>query len=60
MNLLYSIHRKACKLLLAAAVLLPVTSCDTVWDDDDSTGAKRCPTLIIPCCCLWMQAITTW
>ena len=34
-TLLYSIHRKACKLLLAAAVLLSVTSCDTVWDDDD-------------------------
>lgn len=38
-TLLYSIHRKACKLLLAAAVFLPVTSCDTVWDDDDD-----CPT----------------
>ena len=38
-SLLYSIHRKACKLLLAAAVFLPVTSCDTVWDDDDD-----CPT----------------
>ena len=32
---LYSIHRKACKLMLAAAALLPVTSCDTVWDNDD-------------------------
>lgn len=34
-TLLYSIHRKACKLMLAAAALLPVTSCDTVWDNDD-------------------------
>ena len=38
-TLLYSIHHKACKLLLAVAAFLPVTSCDTVWDDDDN-----CPT----------------
>ena len=35
MKPLYSIHRKACRLLLAMAVLLPITSCHTVWDDDD-------------------------
>ena len=35
MKSLYSIHRKACKLLLAAAALLPITSCDTVWDNDE-------------------------
>lgn len=35
MSLLYSIHHKAYKLLLAVATVLPLASCHTVWDDDD-------------------------